>query len=383
MHLPQLTILLASALCCNLHAITVLPDAPVLNNKAYVLVEANSGSILAAHNADMQLAPASLTKMMTSYMVEQALLEGKLHENDSVQVPAAAVCANNKGLSCMFMAANAPVRVIDALRGLIIQSGNDAASALAHKLAHNETTFALQMNQQAQHLGMHNSQFKNASGLPQPGHYASARDLAILGSAIVKHSQRYFPLYKETQFSYNGILQANRNSLLGHNSNVDGFKTGHTTEAGYCIAATSLQNNIRLIAVVLGAPSASARAGQTKQLFDWGHQHFMFNRITAKYPQQLNAHVWYGQQRQVPLHFKPITHIAPKGKGYSYTLKTHITPNLQAPIAANQVLGYVELYVNNAPTQRVELVASKAIARASRLTVVWQQLIRLINHQLY
>ena len=237
---------------------------PALDNTAYVLMDFDSGRILSERNAQQPLPPASLTKMMTSYLVEQALKSGRLKPDDQVRVSENAWCRGTSAESCMYLPLNGSASVLDMLRGIIIQSGNDASKAVAEHLAGTEASFAGLMNAEAAKLGMKNSHFANATGLPDPTHKASAQDLAILARAIIGNSSEYYGIYAEKEFKYNGIKQGNRNALLYTDPTVDGLKTGHTAEAGYCLTASAKRNGMRLISVVMGTKSMQDRADQTQ-----------------------------------------------------------------------------------------------------------------------
>ncbi len=233
---------------------------PALPAKAWLLMDFDSGQVLASANPDEPLPPASLTKMMTSFLVEQALRSGKLKQTDLVTVSQNAWCRGSSTESCMYLPLNSQATVIDILRGIIIQSGNDASKAIAEHMAGSEEGFAKLMNAEAQRLGMTHTHFVNATGLPDPDHKASARDLAILARAIIRDSADFYPIYAEREFKYNGIKQGNRNALLYTDPTVDGLKTGHTEEAGYCLVTSSKRNGMRLITVILNTNSAQARA---------------------------------------------------------------------------------------------------------------------------
>jgi D-alanyl-D-alanine carboxypeptidase (penicillin-binding protein 5/6) len=252
----------------------VAGGAPALAAKAWLLMDFDSGEVLAAANPDEPLPPASLTMMMTSYLVEQALRSGKLKKDDLVTVSQNAWCRGSSTESCMYLPLNGQATVIDILRGIIIQSGNDASKAIAEHMAGSEEGFAKLMNAEAQRLGMKNTHFVNATGLPDPAHKASARDLAILARAIIRDSSEYYPIYKEREFTYNRIKQGNRNALLYTDPTVDGLKTGHTQDAGYCLVTSSRRNGMRLISVILNTNSAQARADQSRTLLGWGFGNF-------------------------------------------------------------------------------------------------------------
>lgn len=255
------------------HAVEVAAPLPKMDNVAYILIDSQTGQILAQKNANKPLPPASLTKMMTSYIVEQHLLSGKLKENDPIWMSENAWCRGSNRQSCMFAPVNESGTAIDMLRGIIIQSGNDAAIAVAEHLSGNESAFARLMNEEAKKLGMKQTHFVNATGLSATNHYSSANDLAKLAQAIIKNSGQYYKIYAEKSFTYNGITQQNRNSLLRSDPTVDGLKTGYTQVAGYCLVSTSKRDDKRLISVILGAKSAQARAEQSRTLLEWGYNH--------------------------------------------------------------------------------------------------------------
>ena len=214
-------------------------NPPVQDNAAYILMDYDTGTILAQHNADTPLPPASLTKMMTSYLLEQRLSSGEISEDTPIKVDENAWCRGSSSESCMYVPLNESAKAIDMLRGIIIQSGNDASKAVAQHIAGSESAFAALMNDEAAKLGMTNTKFENATGMPSANHRASAKDLAILSRAIIKNSGQYYKIYSEKEFTYNNIKQENRNALLFSDSTVDGLKTGHTGESGFSLAASS------------------------------------------------------------------------------------------------------------------------------------------------
>ncbi len=278
------------------NAATVVPSPPVLENKGYLLMDYDSGQVLASSNPDQRLAPASLTKMMTSFLVEQRLIKGTLKETDPVMMSETAWCRGTSAESCMYVPVNTTATVIDMLRGVIIQSGNDASKALAEHLAGTEQGFAEMMNAEAKHLGMTGTHFANATGLSDPNHYTTPRDMGILAHAVIKDSSKYYPIYSEKEFTYNNIKQGNRNALLYTDPTVDGLKTGHTDEAGYCLVSSSKRGPMRLISVVMGANSMQARADQTRALYT-GASPTMKQRRCAP-PGRSWANPWSGSVRQ-------------------------------------------------------------------------------------
>lgn len=346
-------------------------NPPALNAKAWLLMDADSGQILAAANADEPLPPASLTKMMTSYLAEQALASGKLKETDMVSVSLNAWCRGTNTESCMYLPLNSQASVIDILRGIIVQSGNDASKALAEHMAGSEPGFAKLMNDEAAKLGMKNTHFVNATGLPDPEHKSSARDLAILARAIVQNSAKYYPIYAEREFKFNGIKQGNRNALLYTDTSVDGLKTGHTAEAGYCLVTSAKRNDMRLISVVLNTNSAKARADMSRTLLSWGYSKFA--KVT---PIQADAvvaaaKVKFGKKDTVPAVLAaPWLLTVPNG--VQVQTNVEIQPGLQAPVAKGAVIGKVVATSNGKAVGESALVAQAEVERSGFLLLGWQ-----------
>jgi D-alanyl-D-alanine carboxypeptidase (penicillin-binding protein 5/6) len=341
-------------------------SVPVLANKAWVLMDFNTGQILASSNADEPLPPASLTKMMTSYLVEQGLKSGKLKPDEKVTMSLSAWCRGGKdGDSCMFVPLNAQASLMDMLRGVVIDSGNDASKALAEHIAGSESGFAALMNAEAAKLGMTHTHFENAAGLPDPNHKASARDLAVLAQAIIRNSAEYYPIYAEREFTYNGIKQGNRNALLYTDPTVDGLKTGHTEEAGYCLTASAKRNGMRLISVIMNAGSTQARADQTRVLFNWGYGTFEEATPAQAGATLANAKVVDGV---VPLVAAGVaqtwTLVVNKGQGATVQTAVALNPGLTAPIAKGAVIGKVVATSNGKPIGEAPIVALAAVERA-------------------
>src|SRR4051812_7684318 len=323
-------------------------SVPVLANKAWVLMDFDSGQVLASSNADEPLPPASLTKMMTSYLVEQGLKSGKLKPTEPVTMSLSAWCRGGKdGDSCMFVPLNAQAPLIDMLRGVVIDSGNDASKALAEHVGGSESGFAAMMNAEAGKLGMTHTHFENSAGLPDPNHKASARDLAVLAKAIITNSAEYYPIYAEHEFTYNGIKQGNRNALLYTDPTVDGLKTGHTDEAGYCLTASAKRNGMRLISVIMNANSAQARADQTRVLFNWGYGNFEEASPAQAGATLSTAKVLYGVVPEVAAGVAQAwTLVVPKGQSAAVQTAVTLNPNLEAPIARGAVIGKVVATAN-------------------------------------
>lgn len=341
-------------------------SVPVLANKAWVLMNFNTGQVLASSNPDEPLPPASLTKMMTSYLVEQGLKAGKLKPDEPVTMSLSAWCKGGKeGDSCMFVPLNAQASLMDMLRGVVIDSGNDASKALAEHIGGSEAGFVAKMNAEAAKLGMTHTHFENSAGLPDPRHKASARDLAVLAQAIIRNSAEYYPIYAEREFTYNGIKQGNRNALLYTDPTVDGLKTGHTEEAGYCLTASAKRNGMRLISVIMNADSAQARADQTRVLFNWGFANFEEATPAQAGAPLASAKVLEGVAPTVAAGIaQPWTLVVPKGQGAAVQTAVSLNPELKAPIAKGAVIGKVVATANGKPVGEAPVVALAAVERA-------------------
>ena len=341
-------------------------SVPVLASKAWVLMDFNTGQLLASSNPDEPLPPASLTKMMTSYLVEQGLKSGKLKPTEPVTMSLSAWCRGGKdGDSCMFVPLNAQASLMDMLRGVVIDSGNDASKALAEHIGGSESGFAAMMNAEAAKLGMTHTHFENSAGLPDPNHKASARDLAVLAQAIIRNSADYYPIYAEREFTYNGIKQGNRNALLYTDPTVDGLKTGHTEEAGYCLTASAKRNGMRLISVIMNANSAQARADQTRVLFNWGYSNFEEATPVQAGATVATAKVLYGVTPDVAAGVaQSWTLLVPKGQGAAVKTSVSLNPGLEAPIAKGAVIGKVVATANGKQLGEAPVVALAGMERA-------------------
>jgi D-alanyl-D-alanine carboxypeptidase (penicillin-binding protein 5/6) len=358
--------------------VALADNAPALPAKAWLLMDFDSGQVLASANQDEALPPASLTKMMTSYIVEQALRSGKLKPTDLVSVSENAWCRGTSAESCMYLPLNSQATVIDILRGIIVQSGNDASKAIAEHMAGSEAGFAKLMNAEAQRLGMTKTTFVNPTGLPDPAHKSSARDLAILARAIIQDGAEYYPLYAEREFKYNGIKQGNRNALLYTDPTVDGLKTGHTSEAGYCLVTSAKRNEMRLISVILNTHSAQARADQTRELLAWGYS--QFEKATPIPPTAVvaRAKVGFGKADTVPAVLgAPWTLTVPRGQQVQTTFE--LKPGLEAPIAKGAVIGKVVATSKGKPVGETPLVAQAEVERSGLLLRAWQHVANLFG----
>lgn len=350
---------------------------PTMDNTAYVLMDYNTGEILAQKNANQPLPPASLTKMMTSYIIEQRLASGDLSEDEQVLMSENAWCRGSSSQSCMYVPVNQTASVIDMLRGIIIQSGNDASKAMAEHIAGSESSFAILMNEQAQKLGMENTNFMNSTGMPDEGHEASALDLAKLARAIIKNSGEYYDLYAEKEFTYNGITQGNRNALLATDPTVDGLKTGHTNAAGYCLVASSERDDMRLISVIMGTKSAQDRADQSRQLLNWGYGHFTTvtkapaGQFVSKIP------VWFGEAEEIELatadNLKILTTKTQKNK---ITTVVDIPESLEAPIIKGQEVGKMMAVIEGKAVASTPIIATNDVEQSGFFSRMWQHVVR-------
>ena len=342
---------------------------PPIAARAFLLVDALSDKVLAAQSPAERFEPASLTKLMTAYLVFAAIKEKKLDPTQTLPVSERAWKAEG---SRMFIEPRKPATVAELIRGMIVQSGNDASIALAEGIAGSEDGFAQLMNRQAQRMGMKNTSFTNATGLPQPQHYSTAEDLARLAAALIRDFPQEYRIYSQKEFTFNKITQANRNRLLWLDPNVDGVKTGHTEAAGYCLIASARRGERRLISVVLGAASDSARAQESQKLLNYGFQFFDTRRLYRKGEALSTPEIFKGKQNTVRLGFdKDMWITLPKDKftGLKATLTT--TQPLLAPLAAGQKAGIMKLTKDNVTLQDFAVVALEDVPAAGVLGRGW------------
>ncbi|WP_254449939.1 MULTISPECIES: D-alanyl-D-alanine carboxypeptidase family protein [unclassified Marinobacterium] len=351
----------------------VLPPPPQLAATAYVLMDASTGDIIAESGADGQFAPASLTKMMTSYIVEHEVSEGNISFNDLVPI---SVKAWKTEGSRMFVREGTQVRLEDLLRGVIIQSGNDASVALAEYVAGSEEAFADLMNQHAERLGLTNTHFKNATGLPAEGHYSSPRDLALIGRALIQDFPEQYAIYKEKYFTYNDIKQPNRNRLLWRDPTVDGIKTGHTEEAGYCLVSSAVRDDMRLISVVLGTTSDQARAQESQKLLAYGFRFFR-NYPLYKAGQELNKpKVWKGMTDSVSLGLGgDLSLTIPRGSENQLAATLDLPEVIEAPLAAGEVVGHLLVTLEGEEVAREPLLALQSVEEAGFVKAIWHSIV--------
>lgn len=358
----------------------LVPAPPQLAAKSYVLMDAASGQLLVEHNGDERLPPASLTKLMTAYIATLEINGGKIRESDMVRVSEKAW---RMGGSKMFIEVGKEVSVDDLLHGIIIQSGNDASVAIAEHIAGSEDAFADMMNQHAQRLGMVNSQFRNATGWPDPEHYSSAADMARLARAIIYEDPQHYAIYAQKEFLWNGIKQPNRNLLLWRDKTVDGLKTGHTEEAGYCLVASAEREGQRLIAAVFGTTSESARAAETQKLLTYGFRFYETRTLREAGVELAKARVWKGQQEEVKAALRePLTLTLPRGQAEKLEATVVLDSRLMAPIAEGQVIGQIDVRLGEQSVHKADLVALQAVEEAGFFGRLWDS-IRLFFYDLF
>src|SRR5690554_91357 len=318
-------------------ASVIIPKAPDLDASAYILMDATNGQVLVEHNVEERLPPASLTKMLTSYIAIHELDLGHVAEDTPVPI---SVKAWRMGGSKMFVREGTEVPLIDLLRGIIVQSGNDASLAVAEYFSGAEEEFAALMNSFAERFGMHDSHFVNSTGWPAENHYSTARDMATLALHIINDHPQYYPLYAEKYYEYNNIRQPNRNRLLWRDPSVDGLKTGHTDEAGYGLVASAKRDDTRFIAVVMGARSDESRARETQKLLSYGFRYFESRKIYQAQEVLSTAKVWMGKEESIDLGLaKDLFLTLPRGSKGELKVNIRTDEVLKAPIKKGQALG--------------------------------------------
>ncbi|RJG12119.1 D-alanyl-D-alanine carboxypeptidase [Pseudomonas cavernicola] len=350
----------------------VVPAPPQLAAKAYVLMDAASGNVLVESNGDQRLPPASLTKLMTAYMATLEIRRGQIGEGDLVTV---SENAWRTGGSRMFIQVGTQVSVSDLLHGIIIQSGNDASVAIAEHIAGSEDAFADMMNVTAEKLGMSGSHFMNATGLPNPEHYSTAHDMARLARAIIYEDPAHYAIYSQKEFFWNNIKQPNRNLLLWRDKTVDGLKTGHTDEAGYCLVSSAVRDGMRLISVVFGTNSEQARAAETQKLLTYGFRFFETQTFYQKGAELAQAPVWKGAVRQVKAGLaQDLTMTLPKGQLKKLAASMSMTPQLIAPIKQGDVIGKVEVKLGDTVVHSADLIALETVDEGGFFRRVWDSI---------
>ena len=356
----------------------MIPSAPQLSAKAWVLMDAATGHVIVEHDADEHLPPASLTKLMTVYVATRDIQAGQLQADEQVTI---SENAWRTGGSRMFLDPGSKVTVEDLLHGIVIDSGNDASTALAEHIAGSGESFAGLMNSTARTLGLGNTHFMNPTGLPDPGHYSSAHDMALLANAIIHDESAYYPLYSKKYFTWNGIRQPNRNLLLWRDTSVDGLKTGHTDAAGYCMVTSAVRDGRRLITAVFGSRTLASRATDTQKLLTYGFR-FYANQTFAKAGATLaTPRVWKGTQDSLAAGvLDDVTLTLPKKGSYTPQLRVQVNEPLVAPIAAGAVVGSYQVFDGEQRLVSRPLVAL-ADVQAGSWWVRWSDALRLVIKQ--
>ena len=358
---------LSTAHADDLNIKTMIPGVPQIDAEAYILIDYNSGKVLAEQNADARRDPASLTKMMTSYVIGQAMKAGKFKETDLVTIGNDAWATGNpvfKGSSLMFLKPGMQVPVSQLIRGINLQSGNDACVAMADFAAGSQDAFVGLMNSYVSALGLKNSHFQTVHGLDAEGQYSSARDMALIGQALIRDVPNEYSIYKEKEFTFNGIRQTNRNGLLWDNSlNVDGIKTGHTDKAGYNLVASATEGQMRLISAVMGGRTFKGRETESKKLLTWGFRFFETVNPLKAGKEFASEPVWFGDNDRASLGVdKDLYLTIPRGRmkdlKASYVLNT---TELHAPLQKNQVVGTINFQLDGKTIDQRPLVVLEEI----------------------
>lgn len=358
----------------------LIPSPPQIAGSSWVLMDPLSGRVIMEHNSNERLPPASLTKMMTAYIVERELDEGRISMSD--MVPISVKAWRTEG-SRTFVQEGTSVSVEDLLKGVIIQSGNDASVALAEFVAGSEGAFVDIMNQQAQLLGMKDTHFENATGLPSPDHFSTAYDLAVLAQHIIQDYPENYPLYAEKHFTYNNIRQPNRNSLLWRDDSVDGLKTGHTEEAGYCLVASAKRGETRLIATVMGTSSSESRAQEVQKMLNYGFRYFETERLFRAGQELMASRVWGGQADEVSVGMPEDIYVTiPRGSREQLESVVDLDSVMKAPIKVGDELGRVRVVLGGETLVDEPVLALTEVPEGGLFKRIWDA-IKLFFVQLF
>lgn len=340
---------------------TLIPPPPNFDVKAYILIDADSGTVIAQSNMDQRLPPASLTKLMTLYLTFQALKSNQIHLTDTTRVSNQAW---HTGGSRMFIREGSEITVDSLIQGVVVASGNDACVSLAQYIAGTEETFTQMMNQTAQRLGMKDTHFTDSTGLPHPKHYSTAHDLALLAQALIRDFPDYYHYFSQKWIMYDHVKQPNRNRLLWHDTSVDGLKTGHTEEAGFCLIASAVRHNMRLISVMLGAPTENGRNNYTESLFNYGFRFYQTYVLFKAHQPISQRRVWFGSQKMVNFGLTHPLYVTIPANEYSQLKASlSLSDKLKAPIVQDQSYGDVEVTLNGKTIINAPLVALEDDAR--------------------
>jgi D-alanyl-D-alanine carboxypeptidase (penicillin-binding protein 5/6) len=355
----------------------LIPAAPSVAASSYVLLDFNSGKVLVEKNAELRLAPASLTKIMTVYVIFRELESGHLTLDEKVTISKKAWQTPG---SRMFVEVNKQVSIEDLLQGVIIQSGNDASVALAEHVAGDETTFAAMMNQHAQRLGMLSSNFENSMGLPSENHYTTAADLAKLTIAVIKEFPDYYRWDSKKEFTFNNITQPNRNKLLWRDKSVDGVKTGYTEEAGYCMVASAKREEMRLISVVMGTASANARANESQTLLNYGFRFFETHKLYGAGKALNEARIWKGDSKILPIGLSEDLYVTIPRRHYNdLKAEINVDKKITAPIKEGAVFGSVNVALAGDVIANKPLIALKTVRQGSIIDKLYDEALLMLE----
>jgi len=370
--------LLIVPFCMDLSAQSLVPKAPKLNLSSYILIEASTNTVIAEFNSDNQIAPASMTKVMSGYVMADQIANGSISLDDKVLISEKAW---KTGGSKMFIEAGKRVSVKDLLSGIIIQSGNDATIAMAEYVAGSEEGFVDFMNAYASEMGLTNSLFQNATGFSDPNHFTSAKDLAKLTQALINNFPDHYATYKEKEFTFSGIRQLNRNKLLWRDDSVDGVKTGHTDSAGFCLISSAQRNDMRLIAVVAGSESENERLTASQRLLEYGFRFYATQKLVSQEIKVTTAKVWGGKTNEVALgSTKDIYLTLPRSEFKNIKANYQFNNNLQAPIEIGQMIGSIEFTSNDRVVLSAPLVAIEAVEAKGFFGMLWSRLVYWITN---
>jgi D-alanyl-D-alanine carboxypeptidase (penicillin-binding protein 5/6) len=346
-----------------------VPKAPSIGAKAFILQDFDSGRIIAEQDADKPVEPASITKLMTAYAIFKEMRAGKITLSDMVTISEKAWRTPG---SRMFVEVGKQVSVEDLMQGMIVQSGNDATVALAEYVAGTEDSFAALMNRYAAALGLKGSHFVNSTGLPDPQHYMTAHDIALVAAAIIREFPEYYHWYSQKKFTYNDITQYNRNKLLWRDDSVDGMKTGHTDSAGYCLVTSAKKDDMRLISVVLGTDSEKARADASQALLNYGFRFYETHKLYDAGKQLATARIWKGESDTVSLGLdSPLYATVPRGQYKALAASMTINNRIMAPVSKDETLGNVKVQLGDAVIAEQNLVALQGVGEGS----IWHRIV--------
>ena len=369
--------LLIVPFCMDLSAQSLVPPAPKLNLTSYILIEASTNTVIAEYDSDNQIAPASMTKVMSGYVIADQIANGSISLDDKVLISEKAW---KTGGSKMFIEAGKRVSVKDLLSGIIIQSGNDATIAMAEYVAGSEEGFVDFMNAYASEMGLTNSLFQNSTGFSDPNHFSSAKDLAKLTQALINNFPDHYATYNEKEFTFSGIRQLNRNKLLWRDDSVDGVKTGHTDSAGFCLISSAQRNDMRLIAVVAGSVSENERLTASQRLLEYGFRFYATQKLVSQEIKVTTAKVWGGTTNEVALgSTKDIYLTLPRSEFKNIKANYQFNNNLQAPIEIGQMIGSIEFTSNDRIVLSAPLVAIEAIEAKGFFGTLWSRLVYWIT----